>query len=120
MPQISLDYSSNIKQTVDISVLHSVNSFVAESIDCVVNSIKSRLIKIDDFLIGRGEKIDSKEQAFVTLWLHILPGRSDSDKTMLGNGLQKILQDYFAESLEDFALQIRIKIDEIDGEFYFM
>jgi 5-carboxymethyl-2-hydroxymuconate isomerase len=120
MPQIALDYSANITQPVDVSVLQLVNKFVSTSIECDANAIKSRLIKIDNFVIGHGDKVAGKEQAFVTLVVDLLPGRSDADKKMLGHGLQKILQEYFAASAESFALQIRVKIDELAADFYFM
>ena len=120
MPQITLDYSANVLDAVDVSLLAQIHTCVSTTIDCPINTIKSRIMRIDDFLIGDGLPQDGKEQAFVTLWVQVMPGRTTQSREMLANKLKQLLDDYFIESSAKLALQIRISLTELDAEFYVM
>lgn len=114
MPQIKLEYTSNIKIELDKEqLLLQIHKSISESgID--INNCKSRLIKIDDFLVG-----ENKLNKFVHLEVKILEGREQSVKNEIGNNLLNLLSDYFKEAGNNKSLQITVELMDIQKNSYY-
>ena len=109
MPQLKFEYSDNIKSEVNFQhVLSHVHQLLAQTISCNIEDCKSRIIRLDDFFIGQGEK----ENAMIHLEVNILEGRSNELKHDLGQKLVAMLNSFFSD-VEGMNLQITVEIKDI-------
>lgn len=115
MPQIKLEYSSNIQSEVNFkNLLLEVHRNVAQIINCDIYNCKSRVIKLDNYLIGEGEL----KNAMIHLDIAILDGRPDDVKIELGEKILSILDTYFSGN-SDLATQITVDIKDLQRKLYF-
>ncbi len=114
MPQLILDYSSNIIEKTQLAdLLKKINVFLSEQLPTNLSSCKSRAIKQDVFCVGDG----NSNNAFVHINLKIMPGRDMEKLNKVGNAILAILKDYFHQSLDQLNLQITLEIEEIQTYF---
>ena len=115
MPQLILEYSSNIIETNNlIDLLKNINKFLSESLPTELSSCKSRAIEYAVYCIGDG----SLHNAFVHVNLKVMSGRSLDKLTDVGNGTMNILKKYFHESARQLNLQITLEIDELQKTYF--
>jgi len=116
MPQLMLEYSANINQKVDSPlILTEIASIISAAGDIPVEKFKSRLIRREEYLVGRG---DSKD-AFVHLEAGIFSGRTLEVKKRIGEDCIEYLEEYFSPSASELSLQITVEIREMEKETYF-
>ena len=115
MPQIILEYSSNIIEKDKLTdLLKSINKYLSESLPTELSSCKSRSVGYDVYCIGDG----SPRNAFAHVNLKILPGRSFNQLTDVGNGIMGVLKEYLHESAQRLNLQITVEIDELQKTYF--
>ncbi len=116
MPQITLEYTDNIKDAVEYPAFFAeLHKIIHQITDANIESCKSRAKKIDCYYMGSG----GNEKAFVHLELYLLAGRELAIKQALGEAVLKLLQRYYPQSLAALDLQISVKVDDIKRETYF-
>lgn len=113
MPQLILEYSSNVIEP-DKELLKSINQFLTEILPTELSSCKSRAIRHDNFCVGNG----NEKNAFIHVNLKVMPGRTVEKLNDVGNGMMKILQEYFHQSLQKLKLQITIEIGELEKTYF--
>ena len=115
MPQLILEYSSNIIEKNNlINLLKNINKFLSESLPTELSSCKSRSVECGVYCIGDG----SPRNAFVHVTLKIMPGRNLNKLTDVCNGVMNILKEYFHESAQKLNLQITLEIDELQKTYF--
>jgi 5-carboxymethyl-2-hydroxymuconate isomerase len=116
MPQIILEYSSNIRQKVESgALLGEISSIISAAGDIPVEDFKSRLVRREEFLVGEGGGRD----AFVHLEIGLFAGRPHEVKRRIGEDCIEYLEEYFAPSAHELSLQTTVEIREIEKEAYF-
>jgi 5-carboxymethyl-2-hydroxymuconate isomerase len=80
----------------------------------VLSDIKSRVIKHEQYLVGDG--LDN--QAFVTLNVQILTGRSDDVKSQISQAALAILAEAFPKTFAQMKCSITVQISDIDPPSY--
>jgi len=116
MPQIRLEYSSNINIQFKFSNLFAdIHNAVHTIGNSRIENCKSRAILCPEYFIGTGVQ----NHAFVHLELQWLEGRSQEIKEQLGENMLQILQDYFSDAQHELAIQITTHIMDIPRQFYF-
>lgn len=115
MPQITLEYSSNISREVNFkNLLLEIHRNVSQIVNCDILNCKSRVTKLDNYLIGDGEV----SNAMIHLEIAILDGRTEEVKTELGEKILSIIETYFAGSY-GLKIQITVDVKDLQRQFYF-
>ena len=116
MPQIRMEYSSNISQKVDSAViLAELVSVISAAAEIPVVHFKSRLLRREEYLVGEGGERD----AFVHLEVGIFSGRILDVKRRIGEDCIEYLEEYFSPSAGELSLQITVEIRDMEKEAYF-
>ncbi|MFQ5754949.1 MAG: 5-carboxymethyl-2-hydroxymuconate Delta-isomerase [Acidiferrobacterales bacterium] len=116
MPHLTLEYTSNIRQHVNLAELFSALHRVLAQVGGVrIENCKSRAVKHHDFCIGSG----SSYKAFVHLGMTMLEGRPLALKQKVGESILRVLKDTYAPSMVEQDLQITVEIKDIQKATYF-
>lgn len=116
MPNILLEYTSNVSDSIEYSKLFTaVHNVLHETAGIRLDNCKSRATKIDEFYIGDGHP----SNAFVQLSIRFLAGRSGEVKTRVGNECLAILKQFYEKSLARLDLQVTVEVCDIQREAYF-
>ena len=110
MPHLTVEYSANL---MPHDVLLQLNRALVASKQFEESDIKSRLLKMDDFLIGT----TAQGRAFVHVKLAILAGRSIDIKRELSQNLLAVLQNSNIWPT-DLSVQLCVEIQDIERESY--
>ena len=113
MPHMTVEYTANIGGFDASAILLPLNQALVDSGEFNEADIKSRAIKLDDFLIG----VQATGRAFVHVKLHILAGRSTEQKQALSSSLLQALTDSFPAQA-GLTTQLCVEILEIDRPSY--
>ena len=116
MPHLVANYSANLTELDQQTLLSSVNSALIETDLFSPNDVKSRIFKDDTFLIGMGESQD----AYIHLKLYLLSGRTEVQKQNLGKVLLAILEQKAYLPVENrLPLQLCVEVIDMPSEYYF-
>ena len=116
MPQITLEYSSNVVPPVPAQeLLGAIHEMVAGTIGLPIENCKSRLVVRDVFRVGDG----GEGRAFVHAEVRILAGRPAETKRELGERLLEYLTGVFGPVSESLDLQITVEFGDIERDAYF-
>ena len=116
MPNIVLEYTSNVSETIDFSeFLASIHKVMHEVGSINLDNCKSRAVEIEKFHIGDGHP----SNAFVQLSVAFLAGRSNETKQQIGNACLVQLKQFYEKSMARLDLQITVEIVDIQRENYF-
>lgn len=116
MPQITLEYTSNISQHLDFQALFSdLHRILSETGGVRINNCKSRAVSREVFLIGSGET----GGAFVHVDVLLVEGRSPRWIERIGGLMLESLERAFEESKRTMQLQITIHFRDLKRERYF-
>ena len=116
MPQLVLEYSSNVRQEIDGRILlGEISSIVSAAGDIPIEHFKSRLVRRDAYVVGEGGGKD----AFVHLEVGVFSGKPADVKRRIGEDCVEYLEEYFSPSADELSLQITVEIREMDKEGYF-
>lgn len=115
MPQLTLEFSSNIIEKNNLSSLfQECHSILEKILPTDINSCKSRSIECHNYYIGNGEP----NNAFIHISLKIMPGRSFDTLKNTGDNMMAILKNYFSTSLKKLNLQITLEIMELQKTYF--
>jgi 5-carboxymethyl-2-hydroxymuconate isomerase len=115
MPHCTVEYSANLVDDPNWSeiLLKIHDKFIATG-QFVAADIKSRVVRQENYLIGRGEA----DQSFVTLHLQMLDGRSDAIKNELSGMALDVLIAAFPRSLAEQKCSITVQVSDIHRPSY--
>ena len=115
MPQLRLEYSSNITQPVLFEELFAgLHEALAQTAGVSVDACKSRAMRRATFRVGGGRP----EQAFVHLEVGLLAGRSPERHRAVAAACLEVLADVYAPSLQALDLQITVEVRSMERESY--
>ncbi len=115
MPHCILEASDNLLDQPDWSaLLRAVNGRLVATGLFTEADIKSRVIQHSAFLIGDG----APDQAFVTLNLQILDGRSDEVKAQLSEALLPLLLAAFPNTMAGMRCSLTVQVTDIHRPSY--
>jgi len=116
MPNIVLEYTSNVTEAIDFAMLFaSIHQILHETGGIKLDNCKSRAIAIEQYHIGDGHP----SNAFVQLSIAFLAGRRNDVKQQLGDACLAQLKRFYAKSRSRLDLQITVEITDIQRENYF-
>jgi 5-carboxymethyl-2-hydroxymuconate isomerase len=114
VPQITIEYSANLAGRFEARGFAArLHGHLVAHADAQIESCKTRLLRLDEVLIGSGEP----HRAMVHADVRILTGRSDEQKRLLGEAAIQSLEDAVggAEGLE---VQLTVEVRELDRANY--
>lgn len=115
MPQLRLEFSSNIHEKNDMSSLfRQCHSILEKNLPTALNTCKSRAIECTDFYIGDG----NHTHAFVHVSLKVMPGRGGDILENVAGKIMAVLKEHFAKSLGLLNLQITLEVMELEKTYY--
>jgi 5-carboxymethyl-2-hydroxymuconate isomerase len=116
VPNIVLEYSSNVSEVIDFTELFALIHKVMHEVGSIkLDNCKSRVVEMDKFYIGDGHP----SNAFVQLSVAFLAGRSNETKQKVGNACLAQLKQFYEKSMARLDLQITVEIADIQRENYF-
>ena len=116
MPQIRLEYTSNVRIDSDWGdLVKKIHKSVSASLGISIDNCKTRVLNHSRFYVGDG----GQDKAYAHLEVGILDGRSPTLKRELGNLLLGVLQTQLLPDNGHLDLQITVEIRDINGEEYF-
>jgi 5-carboxymethyl-2-hydroxymuconate isomerase len=116
MPQLTLEYTDNVRDTVDFDLLFlELHEILSEVAGIRVDNCKSRAVGLSDYRVGSGEA----GAAFVHLEVAILEGRALETKQELGRRMLEALRGAYAGTLAELALQITVEVRDLQKALYF-
>ena len=116
MPNIVLEYSSNVSEVIDFADLFAAIHKVMHEVGSInLDNCKSRAVEIGKFHIGDGHP----SNAFVQLSVAFLAGRSNKTKQQIGNACLVQLKQFYEKSMARLDLQITVEIADIQRGNYF-
>ena len=90
-PHMSVEYTANLSGFNVPATLLPLNQALVDSGEFNEADIKSRAIRLDDFLVG----LQVQGRAFMHVTLHILSGRSAEQKQALSSRLLQVISAVF-------------------------
>ena len=116
MPHLRLEYSENIKESINPEKLFSpCFQILASTINVDISRCQGRAICCDVFHVGKG----SPQEAFIYLEVMLLEGRTLPKLQEAGMHIQKLLENYFALSLKNLKVQMAVRFIEMSVDRYF-
>ena len=115
MPHCILEASSDLLDQPDwAGLLREINGTLVATGLFTTADIKSRFLRHDVFAIGDG----NLGQAFVTLNVQILEGRTDEVKALLSEALLPVLVKAFPRTLAQMTCSLTVQITDIHRPSY--
>lgn len=115
MPHCILEYTNNIVDTpIWADIFKEIHAILIATGEWHSADIKSRAIELHNFYIGNG----SPHQAFVSLCIQILAGRSDNLKKSVSESCLKALAGHFPLTLKQLQTSITVQIVDIHEPSY--
>lgn len=114
MPHITFEYTENLLEKNNLTpAMEGISSILVESLPASLASCKSRIILLENYLIGDGDHLN----AFIHLGVKIKSGRTDEVKSKTAQKLLDHLVSYFKQSLAEKNLSISVEIAEISDHY---
>lgn len=116
MPVMNLVYSGNLQlEPMLDSFLPSMHALLVDTINTDLRSCRTVISKAENYYIGDGDA----KNAFIHLYIAILPGRAEELRHELGKVLYDKITHDFADALKGFDMQIRVILRETDTNHYY-
>ena len=115
MPHLIIEYTDNIIEEPRWNDLYrDIHAVLIATSEWYSPDIKSRAIRLTNYCVGNG----SPDQAFISLTIQILAGRSDDLKQSVSENCLKILASYFHRTLEKLRSSVTVQIVDIHAPSY--
>ncbi len=115
MPHLILQYTDNIRQSVDFKALFTDFHQALDGFDGILAlNCKSRAIPLHTFFAGDGVS----SQCFVHVDVWIMEGRSSETKQIIGQKLMAILQTIYRPAILEQKLEITLAIHDLNKPAY--
>ena len=112
MPQITLEHSTHFDAADFRKLALEIHDLCVEHVGATIASCKTRIVKAENLVIADG----SPDQAMAHCDLRILTGRTQDQKTALGQAVQQAM--VAALTQYDGPRQISVEIGELDKPNY--
>jgi len=114
MPHITIEYSNNLSQKLTESKLMRTLHDCVIAHDVAAVKIKTRMIKVDDYIVGEGQP----ENSMMHVSLLLLEGRGEAFAEKLGADFHGVLQSTLADQgITDCAATLEVR--EMNSNLYF-
>jgi 5-carboxymethyl-2-hydroxymuconate isomerase len=114
MPHLIVEYTDNLAPAFDAgAILRAANRSLIDGGEFEPDNIKSRAVPLVDYRVGDHDA----DQAFVHAHLHILPGRSESQRRALSERLRDVLREHCPKQ-SGLTTQITVEVLELHRDFY--
>ena len=111
MPHLIVEYSANLENEIDIlDLVHKVHQTAVATGEFDINNVRTRAERRDYYVIADGHK----DNAFVSVWVHILQGRSPETRKNLGNTIFDAVCKYLENLSATTPIVISLAVQEID------
>lgn len=115
MPQLILEYSSNIFEKDAMKPLfQEYHSILEKNLPTDIDRCKSRAIACHDYYIGNGQP----NNAFIHISLKIMPGRDFNTVKNVADAMLIASKQHFSASLQKLNLQITIEVMELEKTYF--
>ncbi len=115
MPHLVLEYSDNLPSLPDFPTLfEALHDTLVATGDVKRNEIKSRAIRLTDYLVGDGDP----SRTFVHLRLAFLDRRTPEWKREILSAIRPVLRRSFANALAESKCEVCLEVIDIKGDFY--
>lgn len=115
MPHCILEYTANIvDEPIWADIFKNIHAILIATGEWHSADMKSRAVELHNYYIGNG----NPHQAFVTLSIQILTGRSDSLKKSISESCLKALAGHFPLTLKQLQTSITVQVADIHGPSY--
>ena len=112
MPHLTIEYSKNIENDIEINDLVQAMHNSAASIDALpIGGLRTRAVARKHFLVADGHSSNT----FVNVALRIAPGRSKGIKKEAGEKLFLTLKKFFSEFSDSNPVALSFEIQELDA-----
>ena len=112
MPHLTIEYSENLAENIEISKLVKVMHDSSASIEALpLGGLRTRASRREFYLIADGDSSNT----FVNVVLRIAPGRSDEVKKQAGEKLFSALKDFFDLFFQSSPIALSLEIQELDA-----
>ena len=112
MPHLTIEYSENLAENIEISKLVKVMHDSAASIEALpLGGLRTRASRREFYLIADGDSSNT----FVNVVLRIAPGRPDEVKKQAGEKLFSSLKDFFDLFFQSSPIALSLEIQELDA-----
>ncbi len=110
MPHFVVEYTDNLEKEADIRpLLEKANTILINQNGLFpIAGIRSRAIKLDNYVIADGEE----DYAFVHASLTVAAGRSEKDLQRVAEELFDMITDHFEEVIKDRYLALSLELNE--------
>jgi len=115
MPHVTLQYTNNVFSLDTGKILLKLNAALAASGHFQEADIKSRAIKLDDYVVGTDA--DTRARGFLHVRLAILSGRTDPVKKQLSEIALAEVRD-FCQGYPDIGIQLTVEVVDINQSAY--
>jgi 5-carboxymethyl-2-hydroxymuconate isomerase len=116
MPHCILEYSANIKDSIDFPQFSKrLHALLSSSGHIDPARLKSRRVIHDDFFVGDG----ASENAFVYLQVSLLSGRPAEVRQALGQQALDLLTEFFPQSRRELNCSVTVEMREINSSTHF-
>ncbi len=116
MPHCVLEYSANVKDSVNFQEFFSrLHELLASSGEIQHNQLKSRWHCRDNYYIGDG----NVKNAYVYLQISLLTGRSLEVRKKIGAQAFELLTSQYPRSQRDLSCSITLEMREMERETHF-
>lgn len=112
MPQITLEHSPHFDGTDWRALALEIHQLCVDVVGATTQACKTRIVRCDDLIIADGDPA----QAMVHCDLRILTGRTQEQKTALGEAVQAVL--LAGVKPYDGPAQISVEIGALDKDNY--
>ena len=112
MPQITLEHSTHFDKADFRKLALEIHDLCGQHVGASLASCKTRIVKAENLVIADG----APEQAMAHCDLRILTGRTQEQKTALGQAVQQAM--VAALTQYDGPRQISVEIGELDKPNY--
>ena len=110
MPHCIIEHTDNVLDKPSWkNIFCELHKILVDTGQWIESDIKSRVLEHKNFYIGDG----GSNQAFVTLNIQILDGRSDNIKKEISQKALNLLRDNFPKSLKDLDFSITVQVSDI-------
>lgn len=114
MPHITITHSENIHHKNWSGICLQLHPLIAKTLPTELNSIKSRVFKATDYVVGDGDAAN----AFVHCHIEVMPGRCDAIKKLCSTTCLKQLTDALTAASSHLNVQISVHVSELDDSNY--
>lgn len=112
MPQITLEHSTHFDATDWRALALEIHRLCVDTVGATTQACKTRIVRFENLIIADGDPA----QAMVHCDLRILSGRTQEQKTALGEAVQAVLLARVAPY--DGPRQISVEIGNLDRDNY--